>query len=147
VLRLTAAELAIDADLAAGRHHEVVAEVEALLVEHPLRERLHVQQMLALYRCGRQADALDAYRDARETLVGAQLPIGNPLAAIPNHMVAPLFTRDGAYLFGITDAGLAYRWDVRPSSWARHACAVAGRRLTRAEWQDALPGLRYAPAC
>ncbi len=61
-LRLTAAELAIDADLAAGRHQEVVAEIDALLAENPLRERLHAQRMLALYRCGRQAEALEAYR-------------------------------------------------------------------------------------
>ena len=47
----------------------------------------------------------------------------------------------------LTDAGRAYRWDVRPSSWARHACAVAGRTLTRSEWNDALPGRDYAPAC
>jgi DNA-binding SARP family transcriptional activator len=68
-LRLTAAELAIDADLAAGRHHEVVAELDALLAENPLREHFHAQRMLALYRCGRQAEALDAYRHAREALV------------------------------------------------------------------------------
>ena len=68
-LRLTAAELAIDSDLAAGRHHEVVAEVDALLAENPLRERLHAQRLLALYRSGRQAEALEAYRDARDTLV------------------------------------------------------------------------------
>ena len=54
---------------------------------------------------------------------------------------------DGAYLFAITDAGRAFRWDVRPSSWARHACAVAGRTLTRSEWEDALPERAYAPAC
>ena len=68
-LRLTAAELAIDADLAAGRHHEVVGEIDALLAENPLRERLHAQRMLALYRCGRQAEALEAFRHARRTLV------------------------------------------------------------------------------
>ena len=68
-LRLTAAELAIDADLAAGRHQEVVGEIEALLADNPLRERLHAQRMLALYRCGRQAEALEAYRHARDTLV------------------------------------------------------------------------------
>ena len=61
-LRLTAAELAIDADLAAGRHQEVVGEIDGLLAENPLRERLHAQRMLALYRCGRQAEALEAYR-------------------------------------------------------------------------------------
>ena len=64
-LRLTAVELAIDSDLAAGRHREVVGELEALAAEEPLRERLHAQRMLALYRSGRQADALEAYRDAR----------------------------------------------------------------------------------
>jgi WD40 repeat protein/DNA-binding SARP family transcriptional activator len=68
-LRLTAVELAIDADLAAGRHREVVGELAALVVEERLREKFHAQRMLALYRCGRQADALDAYRQARATLV------------------------------------------------------------------------------
>ena len=68
-LRLTAAELAVDADLAAGRHQELLGEIDALLAENPLRERLHAQRMLALYRCGRQADALEAYREARATLV------------------------------------------------------------------------------
>jgi DNA-binding SARP family transcriptional activator/WD40 repeat protein len=68
-LRLEAVELAIAADLARGRHEQVAAEVEALIAEHPLRERLRGQRMLALYRCGRQAEALDAYRAARQTLV------------------------------------------------------------------------------
>ena len=74
-------------------------------------------------------------------------PVGAPLRAVPNRVVEPLFTPDGAFLFAVTGNGRAYRWDVRPSSWARHACAVAGRRLTRTEWNDALPGHRYAPAC
>jgi YVTN family beta-propeller protein len=68
-LRLHAAELAIDSDLAAGRHDEVVGELEALTREHALRERLHAQRMLALYRSGRQAEALEAYREARAVLV------------------------------------------------------------------------------
>jgi WD40 repeat protein len=76
-----------------------------------------------------------------------QQPLGAPLPAVPNTPVAPEFTPDGAYLFAITDAGRAYRWDVRPSSWARHACAVAGRTLTPAEWKTALPGRDYAAAC
>ena len=54
-LRLEATELSIGADLAAGRHHEVAGEIDALIAEHPLREGLHAQRMLALYRCGRQA--------------------------------------------------------------------------------------------
>ena len=68
-LRLTALENAIERDLAAGRHREVVGELDGLVREEPLRERLHAQRMLALYRSGRQADALDAYRQARTALV------------------------------------------------------------------------------
>ena len=68
-LRMRAAELAIDADLAAGRHGEVIGELETLVGEDPLRERLHAQRMLALYRCGRQAEALKAYLEVRELLV------------------------------------------------------------------------------
>ena len=66
--RLAALEARIDADLETGRHTEVAAELEALVAEHPHRERLRAQQMLALYRAGRQADALAAYRDARASL-------------------------------------------------------------------------------
>ncbi|HEY7073958.1 MAG TPA: ABC transporter substrate-binding protein, partial [Solirubrobacteraceae bacterium] len=68
-LRLRATELAIDDDLAAGRHRELIGELDALVAEHPLSERLHAQRMLALYRSGRQAEALAAYRQAREVLV------------------------------------------------------------------------------
>src|SRR3954452_20349864 len=66
---LTAVELRVDADLAAGRHAELVGQLQQLTSAHPWRERLHAQLMLALYRSGRQADALEAYRHAREVLV------------------------------------------------------------------------------
>ena len=68
-LRVVAIEKRVDADLDAGRHHELVGELEKLVVEHPLRERLRGQLMLALYRSGRQAEALAAYRAARSALV------------------------------------------------------------------------------
>jgi DNA-binding SARP family transcriptional activator len=68
-IRLAALELRIDADLALGRHHELVGELEALVAEHPLRERLRRYLMKALYRSGRQAEALEAYQDARRALV------------------------------------------------------------------------------
>jgi DNA-binding SARP family transcriptional activator/ABC-type branched-subunit amino acid transport system substrate-binding protein/streptogramin lyase len=68
-LRLVAVEDRIDADLALGRHAKLVAELEALIVAHPLRERLRAQLIVALYRSGRQADALRAYTDARRHLV------------------------------------------------------------------------------
>jgi DNA-binding SARP family transcriptional activator len=67
-LRLAALEKRIETDLAAGRHAEVVAELEALVGRYPLRERLRCQLMLALYRSSRQAEALDAYRAARRVL-------------------------------------------------------------------------------
>ena len=79
--------------------------------------------------------------------LATQRPLGAPLPGLANRLVAPQFTPDGAYLFAITGAGRAYRWDVRPSSWARHACAVAGRQLTRSEWADVLPEHDYDPAC
>jgi predicted ATPase/DNA-binding SARP family transcriptional activator len=68
-IRLAALELRIEADLALGRHDELVGELEALVAEHPLRERLRRYLMTALYRSGRQAEALDAYQDARRALV------------------------------------------------------------------------------
>ena len=68
-LRLGALEDRIEADLARGRHAELVAELEVLVAEHPLRERLRRQLVLALYRAGRQADALAAYRAARAMLI------------------------------------------------------------------------------
>jgi predicted ATPase/DNA-binding SARP family transcriptional activator len=66
--RLSVLEDRIDADLALGRHAEVVAELESLVRAEPLRERLHGQLMVALYRAGRQSDALRAYQGAREVL-------------------------------------------------------------------------------
>ena len=67
--RLATLEMRIDARLACGQSREVVPELEQMVADHPLRERLRGQLMLALYRSGRQADALAAYRAARETLI------------------------------------------------------------------------------
>ena len=101
-LRLRAAEMAIDADLEAGRHAEVVGELDALIAEQPLRERLHAQRMLALYRCGRQGDALGAYRAARATLVdqigvepGAELRrLEQAILAQSDELAAPAARRE-----------------------------------------------------
>src|SRR5262249_40659495 len=68
-LRLSALMDRIDCDLALGRHEQLIGELNRLVGEHPLRERLRAQQMLALYRADRQAEALDAYQHARQTLV------------------------------------------------------------------------------
>ena len=68
-LRLAALEDRIEADLALGRHEEVVAALESLAREQPLRERLQGLRLVALYRCGRQVEALEAYRATRRRLV------------------------------------------------------------------------------
>src|SRR6185503_5653101 len=70
-LRLAALEERIDAELMLGRHAALVGELEGLGAEHPLRERLRGLQMLALYRSGRQAEALEVYREARGQLVSS----------------------------------------------------------------------------
>ncbi len=67
-LRLDVLENRVETDLALGRHAALVSELETLVAEHPTRERLRGQLMLALYRAGRQAEALESYRDARRAL-------------------------------------------------------------------------------
>lgn len=69
---LVAVEERLDAELATGRHEQVVSELAELVAEHPLRERLRRQLVLALYRCGRQVEALETYRSARDELVVPQ---------------------------------------------------------------------------
>ena len=68
-LHVAATEDRLEADLALGRHDELAPELETLVTRHPLRERLRWQLMVALYRAGRQAEALDAYRAARRTML------------------------------------------------------------------------------
>jgi DNA-binding SARP family transcriptional activator/class 3 adenylate cyclase len=112
--RLAAMEDRIEAELALGRHSELVAELQALVTTHQLRERLHGQLMLALYRSGRQGEALEAYRRTRETLAEelgidpspplqkleqamlAQDPSLVPAAPGPPRTQLPPIVRDGA---------------------------------------------------
>lgn len=95
-LRLAALEDRVEADLALGRHGEVVSELEALIAHHPLRERLRGQLMLALYRSGRQADALRAYRDTRRELVEELgLEPGPSLRDLENKILRQDVTLDG----------------------------------------------------
>jgi DNA-binding SARP family transcriptional activator len=68
-LRLAVVMDRIDCDLAQGRHEQVLGELQVLVREHPLRERMRAQQMLALYRADRQADALEAYQQAWHDLI------------------------------------------------------------------------------
>src|SRR4051794_4224262 len=92
-LRLACLEERADRALAAGRHAELAGELEALVTANPLRERLRAQLMLCLYRCGRQADALEAYRAGRAVLVD-ELGIepGRPL----RDLQAAILRQDGA---------------------------------------------------
>jgi DNA-binding SARP family transcriptional activator len=69
-LHVQALEWRVEADLHEGRHEQLIPELRDLIARHPLREHFHGQLMLALYRCGRQSEALAAYRRARDVLVG-----------------------------------------------------------------------------
>jgi class 3 adenylate cyclase len=88
-LRLQVIEDRIEADLGRGRAREVVAELQPLVAEHPFRERLRGQLMLALYRAGRQSDALDVYRETR-TLLADELGLepGEDLRQLERRMLA-----------------------------------------------------------
>jgi DNA-binding SARP family transcriptional activator len=85
-LRLATVEERIDADLGCGRHAELGGELETLVAEHPFRELLRGQEMLALYRSGRQAEALQAYHDGRRALV-------DELGIEPGRPLQELFAR------------------------------------------------------
>lgn len=67
-LRVQAAEWRVDAELNLGHHQQLTEQLRDLARRYPLRERIHEQRVLALYRCGRQGEALEAYRDARRVL-------------------------------------------------------------------------------
>ena len=117
-LRLAALEARIDADLALGRHATLTGELEQLAAEHPLREGLHGQLMVALYRCGRQADALAAYRRARDLLAGElSIDPGEPL----RRLHASVLTQDPA---------LDWRPGTQPLASADDHRADAGTPIT-----------------
>jgi len=86
-LRLLALESRVDADLSLGRHEQVIPELERLVREAPLRERLWSQLMLALYRSGRQADAVSSYRRARAALDELGIEPGSPLQRLERQIL------------------------------------------------------------
>jgi WD40 repeat protein len=79
--------------------------------------------------------------------IRTQQPLGTALPGLPGQRVIPIFTPDGTALIAAYDSGRAYRWDIRTASLIRQACSVAGRRLTRAEWEEFLPSRDYHPTC
>jgi WD40 repeat protein len=106
------------------------------------------------------ADSVDLAPD-RSTAVGADAA-GNVLlwdvptrsaigAAFPGPVAgrnaAASFTTDGCSVVVVSDTGAGWVWDVEPSDWLARACQVAGRSLTRQEWQELLPGRPYHATC
>ena len=88
-VHLTAVEQRIEAELALGRHAHLIGELESLVELHPFRERLHAQLMLALYRAGRQTEALQAYQHARRPLVDeVGIEPGQPLRELERAILA-----------------------------------------------------------
>jgi DNA-binding SARP family transcriptional activator len=139
-LHVAALEDRIEADLALGRHVELVPELEALVAKHPLRERLRWQLMLSLYRAGRQAESLETYRAARRTLL-AELGI-EPGRAL-HELERAILEHDPAL-----DAPLPARAATAAASGARPgrmaSSPILGRdeelALLRAGLDDALAG-------
>jgi WD40 repeat protein len=74
-------------------------------------------------------------------------PLGAALPGLAQHDVAAAFVNGANSLVTLYDNGQGYEWDVQPQSWARRACQIAGRTLTRSEWINALAERKYAPAC
>ena len=130
-LRAAALELLIEAKLALGRHAEVVGRLEALIGEYPYRERLRAQLMLALYRSDRQADALQAYQDARRKLVEE---LGIEPGERLRDLEAAILAQDPALAAPVLAAV------ERPPE----PVAVAPRRAARPTWRRSTRGARPA---
>ena len=125
-LRLACLADRIDADLACGRHEELVGELEALVQQHPHDERLRARQMLALYRAGRQADALDAYRAAYEALADG---LGIEPSAELRSLEAAILRHERARAGGAAGAAAAAR--RAPARDVRASCAPRSPAPTR----------------
>ena len=149
-LYVGAQEQLLDGELELGHHGQVVPTVEALIRQHPYRERLRAQLMLALYRSGRQAEALQAYQDARRSLAELGLEPGHQLRRLHGAIlrqeagIAPAAeaeVRTGAdHLADVVDALLAGRLvpvlaptlDLAPQLAARFRYRPATRSKRRA---------------
>jgi DNA-binding SARP family transcriptional activator/DNA-binding beta-propeller fold protein YncE len=141
--RLTAAENLMEARLALGEHRALVPELRALIAGSPYRERFRVQLMLALYRSGRQADALTAFAEARETLarelgiepgpeltalqraVLLQAPLLSPAAATAPQLAADPAGRPGRVLARQPSRTPASSWRGPAGRWAAVGAALA----------------------
>ena len=124
-VHLLAVEMRVDADLALGRHAALVAELDALATEHPLRERLRGQLMLALYQSGRQAEALAAYQAARRVLVD-ELGI-EPSAAL-QELERAMLRQDPALELARRRLRSVRSWSRGWATGRRSRCSRSGRR-------------------
>jgi DNA-binding SARP family transcriptional activator len=122
-LRLAALEDRLDADLALGRHGELVAELRALVDEHPLRERLRARLMLALYRSGRQIEALDVHREGRQQLVEE---LGVEPGPVLRELEAAILRHDPA--LAVPSSAEPELEARHPGSYPVHPTRSAGRR-------------------
>jgi DNA-binding SARP family transcriptional activator len=151
-LRLALTEARIDADLCLGRHGELVAELRRLAAGHPLRERIRAQLMLACYRCGQQAAALEVYRDARATLT-EELGVepGDELREMHQRVLAadPLLTATARAT--ISRPGGDQVPQVRPEAVVPRQLPDAVRHFTgraaKLEWLSGLAGQAGAEGC
>jgi predicted ATPase/DNA-binding SARP family transcriptional activator len=116
--RLRALELRGDAQQALGRHEQLTPQLEELVAAEPYRERFHAQHMLALYRAGRQKDALEAYRHARETL----LELGVDPSADLQELERRILQQDATLAAPATREPAGVKLPVPPTS-------LVGRRL------------------
>jgi DNA-binding SARP family transcriptional activator len=160
--RVAALEDRIDADLAAGRHSDVISDLDDAIRDHPYRERLRAQRMLALYRSGRQAEALQSYQQARELLLdelvidpGAELqelerailrqdPALDVAAAAP----AAVSTDDDAPTARVTaddlDLGFLHLADGTRHLLGRQPCTIGRHRENTLAIADANISRRHA---
>ena len=79
--------------------------------------------------------------------VKTQKPMGSPFVLAPNTFASAALSPDGSRLFAVSTRGEGIAFDISPEDWKRHACRVAGRELTAAEWSAALPGRPYQAVC
>jgi serine/threonine-protein kinase PknK len=135
-LRLVALDHRIDADLALGKHHAVIAELERLVVAHPFRERLHCQLILALYRSGRQADALAVAASVRRQLAD-ELGV-DPSPAL-RELEAAILRQDPALLLAGEEVGAKAMPAVPPGALTKYRPPTPAHALvTRARLLDVL---------
>ena len=144
-LHASAFDLRIEADLACGRHRQVVCELEELTPRFPLNERLHAQLMIALYRCQRQADALAVYRRLRRSLVQELAVEPMELLRVLERAIlnrSPDLDRLGRSGWASTSVPVARRPSTRPSETTRcpfrtcrrGSAISSGARTTSRNW-------------